>query len=174
MKAKSYPFFLLMLAGLLFASCKKDKIAYDNQFDRSYRTFKDFKASSGNSYRFTVASGSWTGASNETTITVKNGKPVGRSYVARRIIDYTNNTAGIYEQWTEDETNLNTHDWGFKLLTLDGVYQKAKTDWLLKRKDADTYFEVKNSGMISSCGYVPHGCADDCFRGVTIRLIEKL
>jgi hypothetical protein len=173
MKANFYPFFLL-LAGLLFASCKKDKLAYDNQFDRSYRTFKDFKASSGNSYRFTVASGSWTGSGSETTITVRNGKTVERSFVAKRIIDYTNNTVDIYEQWTEDEASLNTHDNGFKLLTLDEVYQKAKTDWLLKRKDADTYFEAKNSGMISSCGYVPHGCADDCFWGVTITLIEKL
>jgi len=45
---------------------------------------------------------------------------------------------------------------------------------LLKRDNVTTYFEAKNNGMISSCGYWPNNCADDCFTGVSITLIEAL
>lgn len=61
-----------------------------------------------------------------------------------------------------------------QLFTLDEVYEKAKNDWLLKKPDVTTYFETKNNGMISTCGYVPDGCADDCFRGIEITFIESL
>ena len=69
---------------------------------------------------------------------------------------------------------MNTHVNGGTSLTLDEIYEKARTEWLLKRKDATSYFEAKNDGMISSCGYVNNNCADDCFVGITINLIERL
>lgn len=59
-------------------------------------------------------------------------------------------------------------------LTLDEVYEKAKNDWLKKKPGVETYFETQNNGMISTCGYVPDNCADDCFSGITISLIEAL
>jgi len=43
-----------------------------------------------------------------------------------------------------------------------------------KRKDASVYFEAKNNGMISSCGYVQDGCMDDCFNGINIASIGLL
>lgn len=178
MKLYLYPFFLI-LAGLLFVSCKKSKdddIAYYKEFTNSYRAFDDFKASSGNSYSFTVitASWAWGRSGTETTIKVKDGKAIERSYVSKRVVNYTTNEEVILEQWTEDEASLRSHQSGFTLFTLDEVYQKAKTDWLLKRNDTDTYFEAGNNGMLSNCGYVPRGCTDDCFTGITISAIVKL
>jgi hypothetical protein len=78
-------------------------------------------------------------------------------------------------EWTEDETQINTHpeSGAADAFTLDQVYEKAKTEWLLKRKGATTYFEAKNNGLISSCGYVPDGCQDDCFIGITIASISR-
>lgn len=37
-----------------------------------------------------------------------------------------------------------------------------------------TYFETKNNGLISTCGYVENTCADDCFIDITITRIAKL
>lgn len=172
MKTKIY-LFSLLLTGLLMASCKKSDIAYDSDFSKSSRTWANFKASSNNSYRYMVGTSSWTGYSAETIITIKNGKAAGRSFVAKAIISPAT-TVTILEEWVEDESNLNTHANAADPVTLDVIYQKAKTDWLLKRKDATTYFEAKNNGLISSAGYVENGCADDCFRGISIAFVEKL
>jgi len=54
------------------------------------------------------------------------------------------------------------------------VYEKARNNWLIKRSNTETYFEAKNNGIISSCGYVKDGCQDDCFNGITITLVEAL
>ncbi|WP_255474197.1 hypothetical protein [Flavobacterium sp. SLB02] len=44
----------------------------------------------------------------------------------------------------------------------------------MKRKNVTNYFEAKNDGLISQCGYVEKGCMDDCFVGITIKSIERL
>ncbi|AWO02090.1 hypothetical protein DLD77_10475 [Chitinophaga alhagiae] len=164
--------FILLLAGIVSASCKKDMV-YGSQYERSFKAWESFKATSGNSYRYMVSFGSWTGYSTETVITVEKGEVVARSFVARSFADRTSNQVVIREEWEEGTDNLGTHDNGFAPATLDEIYHRAKTDWLRKRKDAQTYFETKNNGMISSCGYVTDGCQDDCFNGVTIGFIEK-
>jgi hypothetical protein len=166
---------LLSLFALVFASCKKDTISHFNDYTISYHSWTVFKDSSHNSYRYMVANGSWTGYGSETIITVREGKVVGRSYVAKRTIH--NGTAvvtTVLDEWTETESQLSAHDRGAAAVTLDKIYETARQDWLQKRDDASTYFETNNRGMISSCGYVPDGCQDDCFRGITISFIEAI
>lgn len=79
-------------------------------------------------------------------------------------------------QWEEKGVELGTHtsSGAAALITLDAVYQKARNEWLPERKNVTTYFEAKNDGLLSSAGYVEDNCADDCFRGINIRLIEEL
>jgi hypothetical protein len=166
-------FLVVVLFTIVITSCKKD-MAYGGDYALSYRSWLDFKDSSGNSYRYKVVSGSWTGYGTETIITVKKGKVVERSFVAKAYANNGTNTINILEQWTEDESQLSSHEKGAALRTMDEIYQLAKTDWLQKRDDATTYFEAKNHGLISSCGYVPNGCADDCFQGISIDLIEGI
>lgn len=81
-----------------------------------------------------------------------------------------------YSQWEEKGVELGTHTRtaAAALITLDAVYQKARNEWLQERDNVTTYFEAKNDGMLSSAGYVENNCADDCFIGIHIRLIEKL
>lgn len=172
MKRNPYLIILLVI-GTLFTACKKSDIVQENDFNRSYQTWLNFKSTSNNTYRYKTQTASWTGSSTETIITVKNGKVTGRSYVAKGI-DRTTNAIVVHSQWEEDQTSLNAHQDGARTLTLDEIYEKAKTDWLLKRKDAKTSFEANNNGLISSCGYVEDNCADDCFRGISISFIEKL
>lgn len=146
---------------------------YGNKFDKSFKAWQNFKRSSGNSYRYSVHTSSWTGASSQTILTVKAGKVVQRSYIAK-MIDPETNKAIVVKEWNEGEEEINTYNQGASSITLDEVYHKAKTDWLKKRDHADTYFEANNNGMISSCGYVEKGCQDDCFIGISIDFIEKI
>lgn len=173
MKRNPYFFILLLIAGL-FASCKKSDVAFESDLARSYKIYTNFKTSTNNSYRYQVNTVSWTGYSTETIITVKNGKVIKRAYVAKNVIGGATPQITILEQWIEEESSLNTHTNGAATLTLDQIYEKARTVWLLKRKDAKTSLETKNSGMISSCGYVENNCADDCFNGISIAFIERL
>ncbi|TWF41780.1 hypothetical protein FHW36_103584 [Chitinophaga polysaccharea] len=173
MKANIYVL-LLFLTGVLLTSCKKSDIAYENDFNTSVRYWMNFKTASGNSYRYVVNFSSWAGFSTETVITVKEGKVVQRSYTATRRIDSLPGQSEVYEQWTEDESKVGSHGAAYPPQTLDEIYKAAKDQWLLKRSNAQTYFETKNNGMISSCGFVENGCMDDCFRGINISLIEKI
>ncbi|HMF72700.1 MAG TPA: hypothetical protein VK616_14575 [Flavitalea sp.] len=169
----SHSIIILLLAGGLFAACNKSDIVHEDDFHKSYQTWLNFKTTSGNSYRYTVNTGSWTGSTTQMIVTVQTGKIVHRSYVIKTP-QQNSNVLVIREQWEEDESTLNTHVNGGTSLTLDEIYEKARTEWVLKRKDATSYFEAKNDGMISSCGYVNNNCADDCFVGITINLIERL
>lgn len=171
MKAKIY-LLLFFLLGSLIVSCKKD-LAYKNKYEDSYHAWLKFKKASGNSYRYLVATGSWTGAFSDMVITVKNGIVVQRDFTSGNIDPETHQRI-LRETWTEGEDEINTHEGYAPAMTLDEVYHKAKTDWLKKRDHADTYFEAANQGMISSCGYVEKGCQDDCFIGISISYIRGI
>ncbi|MBX2951327.1 MAG: hypothetical protein KF870_02405 [Leadbetterella sp.] len=81
-----------------------------------------------------------------------------------------------YCEWEEKGVEVGTHTGtsASSPITLDSIYQQARNEWLRERENVTTYFEARNEGLISSAGYVEDNCADDCFRGVNIRLIEKL
>lgn len=164
---------ILLLILTSFTACEKEDFDYRNDFEKSYKVWTDFKQAAHDSYRYTVTTSSWTGTRTTTVLTIDEGKVVKRSYVASSTISSSNELI-IHEQWEEAGATLNTHSNGSALLTLDQVYQKAKTEWLPKRAKATSYFETKNEGMISSCGYVEDNCADDCFVGITIANVEKL
>ncbi|HMI04596.1 MAG TPA: hypothetical protein VK541_19045 [Pedobacter sp.] len=172
MKVTNYLSILLLIATISTA-CKKDKIEYENDFEKSYRNWVNFKTTSGNSYIYQVSTSSWTNFQTFTTIMVSNGQVTGRTYMSRST-NPPSAAVTIHEQWEEGQNTLNTHQNAAATLTLDEIYDRAKTDWLKKRSDADFYFEAKNDGMISSCGFVPDGCQDDCFTGITIDFIRKL
>jgi hypothetical protein len=170
---KTVPLALLFIIAL--ASCSKDGVVYMVPFQKSFQAWLAFKDSSNNSYRYMVTTGSWTGYSTETLITVRNGQVTERSFTARMLRrTATSFTDSVVTQWTEDATRLSTHEYAAAPVTLDEIYKEARENWLRKRDDADTYFEANNNGKLSSCGYVPHNCADDCFNGISIQFIEAL
>lgn len=167
---------MLLLTGILFVACKKDKIEHQGDFKRSYNTWLDFKSASSDSYRYKIVSGSWTGFANEMMVTVKAGKVVHRAFVAQHYGDRSTQPPQLIidRTWEEDEMTLNSHTEVPKAMTLDEVYETARQEWLIKRDRAKAFFEANNNGMISNCGYVPDGCMDDCFTGISITLIEKI
>ncbi|NCD71933.1 hypothetical protein [Mucilaginibacter agri] len=171
---KSALHLLLSLSVLLFAACKKDNISKKSEYDDSYEKFQAFKKSSANTYSYVAASGSVFGVSSSTTISVINGQVVSRSY--KRYQTRGNGGGNVLvTSWTEDKATLGSHTEGYQALTLDKVYEQAKNVWLKADKKAnDIYFEVDANGLISSCGYVPKGCQDDCFTGITISSISTV
>ncbi len=167
-------FYVLLLIGILLTSCEKSNLNYENSFESSYQEWLNFKQTSGNSYHYVVTGGSVFGPAWQTDITVTNGKVTQRHFKYTTVTGMVNVSAEVLE-WTENENEINSHiNSGAAALTLDEVYGKARTEWLIKRKDASVYFEANNNGLISSCGYVPDGCMDDCFRGINISSVGLL
>jgi len=167
-----YPFMLLLVATLLGA-CKKEE--YGDELVKSKDYYIAFKRASDNNYQYVVTTDSWTGYRTATTLTVRGGKVVGRSYVAE--LGQWADTAWVLpvvKEWVEDAGSLGTHEEGAALRNLDDVYEQARKEWLKKRDDAYVYFEAKNNGMISTAGYSNKNCADDCFVGIAIRSITRL
>ncbi len=175
MKAKLC-FFTLLFIGAIFTSCKKSDINYEINFEKSYKEWLTFKETSGNSYRYVVSGGSWTDVGWQTIITVSDGKIIQRDFKLTLPVGWAGNIPADEMEWTENENEINSHEHtsAAGAVTLDEFYDKARNNWLKKRSNAKTYFEAKNNGLISSCGYVEDGCLDDCFNGITITSIELL
>jgi len=171
MKRKLY-FFALLFIGILITSCEKSDLDYEQDFEQSYNEWLSFKKISGDSYRYMVIGGSVFGPGWQTTITVTNGKVTQRHFKYTSVNGFTIPQEAL--EWTENEREINSHEFGASALTLDQIYEKARNEWLIKRKNAKTYFEHYNGNLISSCGYVEDGCMDDCFTGINIAYIVSL
>jgi len=172
MKMKFGIYFLSLLMIGLMSSCEKSDIDFEDDFEKSEKAWKAFKSASGNSYKYVVRFSSWTGTSSETTVTVLNGKITKREFRYTETKYLPENFPKEELEWVENENEINTRvNSGATALTLDEVYRKAKSEWLIKRDNAKTYFEAKNDGLISTCGYVEDGCMDDCFNGIRISYI---
>ncbi len=164
--------FSILFLSLIVISCKKSESEVTSRFNESLKRFNEFKQQTGNNYSYTVTISSWTGFSSSTKITVLNGIVSSREYTAA-----TRNDTSLVQlaSWKETFVNLNSHQEGAQTLTLVQVYEKAKNEWLTaNKKHNDIYFETKNNGMISLCGYVPDGCQDDCFFGIRISEIKAI
>lgn len=162
--------FFLFPAVLLLVACNKPQW-FSNDFYKSQTAWLSFKKSSKNSYQYTTFSSSWTGFNTATTITVHNGVVIKRAYKAEMVYPEPK----MIEAWEEEPDQLNSHSSGAGTLTLDEIYEKAKTEWLIAdTRENQVFFETKNNGMISKCGYVPRNCADDCFFGIQISGIKPL
>jgi len=167
-------YYALLLIGILLISCEKSNLNYENSFESSYQEWLSFKQTSGNSYHYVVTGGSVFDPGWQTDITVTQGKVTQRHFKFTSVTGLGNIPAEALE-WTENENEINSHTTsGADALTLDQVYEKARSEWLIKRKDAKAYFETNNNGLISTCGYVPDGCMDDCFVGINIAAIGSL
>lgn len=157
--------------SIVLCSCKKDTIEYESAFQKSYKEWLNFKNRHDNSYEYTVTWGSWTGVSWQTVLSVKDGSVIKRRYK----LDFPDDWEPLPEmEWVEEGNEIGFHESGADPITLDEVYYKAENDWLVKRENTSTYFETKNMGMISVCGYRDNGCADDCFVGITISSIKPI
>ncbi|MFD2287606.1 hypothetical protein GJU39_17915 [Pedobacter petrophilus] len=175
MMKKSHFTLILFLIGLVITACSKSDIENSKSFERSFSTWLSFKESSNNTYQYKVSNYSWPDHRSTTIITITNGKVTQRHYKNISTEGLENIPKEALE-WVENESDLNTHKTtpAAQPLTLDEIYDLAKTNWLLKRKGSSSIFEAGNNGMISTCGFTPEGCVDDCFVGINITSIATL
>ncbi|HTI93286.1 MAG TPA: hypothetical protein VL727_21955 [Puia sp.] len=166
----------LLLICTLLTACNKSNLNFHDEYEKSYNSWLSFKQQHGNSYAYAVAQGSWTGVGSQTIITVKDGKVTQRYFKMSLPPAYQVTISADKLEWTETESEIDTHPGSGAAgpLTLDQIYEKARTEWLPKKPKTTAYFEAKNDGMISSCGYVNDGCQDDCFIGIGIAFIHSL
>lgn len=169
----------LLLISVSILSCKKDDISHQDEFEKSYKAWLSFKQTNNNTYTYTVNWGSWTGYGFETVLKVTSGVVVNRQFTAYKLVYPVAGGAPTKETvktWFEAGATVNTHaknDGAAKAINLDEIYEKAKNIWLkADKKENDIYFEANNNGLISNCGYVPKGCQDDCFTGISITSIK--
>lgn len=165
--------FCLLLLAITMLGCRKDGIEHESQFKRSKEVWSGFRTSSSNTYKYVVNLSSWVGTNAETVILVRNGVVEGRQFLLTEL-SQQNGERVVVREWVENQADLNSHEEGAPTRTLDEVYHIAETNWLLNRSDAATYFEATNNGMLSTAGYVPTGCMDDCFIGIHISFIGKI
>jgi hypothetical protein len=156
----------------LCVACKKD--ANNSKIDESRNKWQSFKASVNNSYSYVVHFTSWTGSFRETEITVQNGKVTKRTFKAGE--REPNSPQRVTTQtWTETGSEIGSHDdYAAKPITLDQIYAQAPKMIDVSKEKNDIYFSVDDRGLISSVGYVPKGCQDDCFNGISIKDIKAL
>ncbi|MBV5281768.1 MAG: hypothetical protein JZU53_04955 [Paludibacter sp.] len=163
----------LLFMGVLLGSCENDDFNYQSNFEKSYKVWLSFKSTSGNSYSYKVTQASVFGPASETTITVNDGKVTERHFKYTSTVGMINVPSDVLE-WAENENGIGLHTYGAAALTLDQIYDKARSEWLIKRENAKVYLETNNNGLISSCGYQEDGCMDDCFIGIHISDIKPL
>ena len=174
MRNRSYLITLLVISSFIVSCSSDDDLNYQNDFQNSKNAWSNFKTSANDSYTYVVSGSSVFAAySWETTITVSNGIIIQRDF---KYIGSPENIPEDQLQWTENQNELNSHESSpaAEALTLDEIYNKAENQWLIKRKHTTTYFESKNNGLLSTCGYVEKGCMDDCFVGIRIKSITIL
>lgn len=158
---------------LVLSSCNSDS-AFESEFEKSLDAWNVQKNREGNSYRYTARVSSVFGFGSSTTITVQNGEVVSREYEAF-VFNPQTQEEEITSTWTENKSELNTHEEGAEPLTLDEIYGTCRRDILSVNQDDNFInFEAENNGILSICTYFPKNCADDCSVGFFIVHFEWL
>jgi hypothetical protein len=174
---KIYLTTFLPFTFVLLLSCSMDALQenltiegeYGYDFRESKLEWDKLKKKNGNSYEYTILEQSWTGAGSETTIDVEKGRVIGRFYVAFQISDEdgSKTVTDSYEETSKKE--IGSHSLGAPPHTIDDLYKSCISEFLIADPDAnEVYFDTNEEGIMTLCGYVPHGCQDDCYRGITI------
>lgn len=136
--------------------------------------WEELKATNGNSYNYTIRFLSFAGFGSNTTITVTDGLVTERHYEA---FEQREENGGLVEEITETYTEtgdeIGSHKDGAEPLTVDELYELCISKYLVVNQAQNTlYFNTSEEGVISTCGYVPDGCMDDCFIGFQMSHFE--
>lgn len=180
--------FALVLCLMLFlqtlSSAQKtyiDSAAYA----KSFAIWEQGKKEHNNSYEFSLVFASFSGYSNKTTFTVKEGKFVKRAFEEN--FGPHSNREKKPEKWVETGDKIGSHENAKGLITMEAIYAYAKNyvgtkdpaPIQLEEENAEkpaileftikVFFSTDMNGILSTAGTVPDGCMDDCFNGYRVR-----
>ncbi|MBN2662807.1 MAG: hypothetical protein JXR68_04085 [Bacteroidales bacterium] len=182
---KFYPLLGLLIFFTVISSCKIlaqkqtvvgniEKVQGDSllSYEESLKKWEALKRVNGNSYVYQISFASWTGYGNLTEITVKDGIVTNRKYESFKY-DHKKNKRIINNTYTENINNLGSNSEGAAALTIDQLYETCAKNYLtVDPSENEIYFETTDYGLMTTCGYYPFGCADDCYRGISISAFE--
>lgn len=165
----------------IFLSCSMESVRenvdkegeHGYNFRESKHQWDRLKARNGNSYLYVFLEQSFAGFGSETTIEVERGKVIARHFVAFEISDNDGSRTVLYTYSETLRHELGTHPEGAPPRTMDELYRSCVAQYLIADPDAnDVYFETNEQGVMMLCGFVPHDCQDDCYRGIRLSHFE--
>jgi hypothetical protein len=171
--------------GLLF-SCKKNEDIPQSElsmlsqlvgqngmsYSESIVNWNELKIIKGNSYIYQTLFSSWIGEANITEVTVIDGIVTSRIYEHFQTNE-TNGQRKIMDSYSETIDNLGVHENGARPITIDELYNNCSSEYLTVDANNNTiYFETELNGLMTLCGFVPNGCLDDCYIGVSINYFD--
>jgi len=125
------------------------------------------KQENGDSYEYALEVTSFTGHGNRTIMSIENGKVMKRTYLTV-YMDPDNGEVEEQEVYSESGLEVGTNSEGAKPLTIDALYEICASEYLVVDEENNRiYFDTNDEEIMDLCGYVPIGCADDCFTGLT-------
>lgn len=145
---------------------------HEKEYNLSLEQWEKEKKAHNNSYQYTLFFENSMGTFKfETTIFVKNGIVYAREKEAfLRNSETQKMELDKAQSWKETKEQLGTHDKysGFPK-TMNELYEDCDRALRVDPNSNDIIFRMDNNQLLSSCGYTPEACADDCFKGVTIK-----
>lgn len=133
----------------------------------SRQKWTDFVEKSGGTYAYEVSNSSFTGARWTTTITVRDGKVVERSYAVygppQPMVGFP--APKPMRSWTEVGEKIGSHAEGAPPRTVEAMYDAAKALLAEDLEDSERlYLRFNDQGILSSCFVVDTRIADDAPR----------
>lgn len=174
---KTYTTLIFPLISLLLISCSVETVRenaniegeYGFNFKESKHEWDKLKTRNGNSYFYVFLEQSFAGFGSETKITVNRGKVVSRHYEAFEISEEDGSKIITFSYAEESKKDLGKHAEGALPLTMDELYRSCIARYLIADPYTnEVFFETNEEGVMILCGFVPNGCQDDCYRGITI------
>lgn len=131
----------------------------EKAYQKSLEAFEAGKTAHQNSYQFTLSFSSWSGYWQKTTMIVQEGKVVERQFESGHEYEKKYN-----KTWKETGAKLGSHEDGHAPMTMDAVYEEAQ-GWIKGSAENDYFFSTDATGIVTTAGFVPKECMDDCFEG---------
>ena len=137
-------------------------------YQESIDAWGELKVTNGDSYIYQTTHTSWSSHGNTTEIRVDDGVVTTRIYQEFKI-NPSNSDRTITYSYREDGDGVGSNPKGAEPLTIDELYQTCIKDFMTADVETNTvYFQTTTEGLMTLCGFVPEGCADDCYHGIRI------
>jgi len=141
-----------------------------NSLEQSQEYWRELAEQSAGNYQYAVDFHSISGFGHSTLIQVENNRVVARHFSEWR--DQGPPTL----IWSEDQSNLGSHQGAASVSTIDQLYQTCRSQ-VLPTSNTDRYrvtLSYDALGVLQVCSYRDTLCVDDCSRGVNISKLKIL
>jgi hypothetical protein len=162
---KSVFFYVIILATVFYGCALGQNAKLKAKYEKSKAQWEKLKKEHKNTYTYIT-----TFTSGEGNFTMTNTIKV----VKNKVVSVSSHFKSGTKDEKETTTQLTAKDIEEqKFKTIDEWYNFAVNEVFNKStSNHDLFFETDSKGIISTCGYYPHGCMDDCFEGVEIISIK--